>query len=369
MRRLKPKKKKKWGWIIGGSLLAILLGSIGYIGFIASKIQTVEIATSDKALGITAPVKEVIVKKPTITEKVEVEKERTDIINIALFGVDRRNSKERGRSDSMMIATLDFKNDKIKLTSLMRDVYTPVEGHGNTKLNHAYAYGGAELAIKTINQNFGTDIRDYVTVDFFALEKIIDAIGGVDIDVKPEEVDYINQHMQETANIQKKEMVKVESEGVQTLNGMQAVSYARIRYVGNGDFERTERQRRVLSAMLSELKTVNKATLPQLLMKVSPYIETSLEREEILLLGYDYLKEAPFTMEQQRFPLDGTWSSATINGGWYMKTNLEQMKEQISDYLYEDINPTPSNENPPNESNAKRNIKTPTGKLQALEIQ
>lgn len=308
-------------------LLSIILGSYFYIK--VTNVQTVKIDKSDSALGI----------KTTSTEDYEMseikEREREDVVNIALFGVDRRSSDEKGRSDSIMIATIDFKNDKLKLTSLMRDLYVPIDGHGSTKLNHAYAYGGAELAIKTINQNFDTNIRDYVTVDFFALEKIIDLLGGIEIPIKPEEVEYVNKYMKETASIQKKEAIPLKESGLQHLNGMQAVSYARIRYIG-GDFERTERQRRVLTAMIDKVQKEGNSTIPRLLLNVMPLVETSLTRSDLLSLGYDYIKQQPFSMEQQRFPLDGEWESARINGGWYMKADLEKLKESITQYIYQD---------------------------------
>lgn len=330
----KNKKKKKM-ILFSTILILVLIGIALYLYFQFTNFNTVKIDQSDQALGIS---QSLTPKTSPITPEIE-EPEREDIVNIALFGVDRRNSKERGRSDSMMIASIDFKNDKIKLISLMRDIYTPIEGHGNTKLNHAYAYGGPELAIKTINQNFGTDIRDYVTVDFFALESIIDSIGGIQMDVKPEEVDYVNKYMQETAHIQKKEITPLEIDGMQTLNGLQAVAYARIRYVGNGDFERTERQRRVLTAMLEKVKSQGKSAIPQLLLQVSPHIETSLTRSDMLSLGYEYFKQQPLTLEQERFPMDGDWTSAMINGGWYMKADWSLLKEQVTNYIYQDIHP------------------------------
>ena len=115
-----------------------------------------------------------------------------EIINIAFFGVDRRAVNEASRSDSIMILSIDEMHKKIKMSSIMRDTYVEIKNHGQTKINHAYAYGGPQLAIRTLNENFNLDIRDYVTVDFFNFEKIIDAIGGVTIDVKQDEISLIN---------------------------------------------------------------------------------------------------------------------------------------------------------------------------------
>lgn len=336
-RIMKRKQRKKVALVlVVFSLLCICI--LTYLYFTMTNYKQVKINQSNEALGIKqvephVPEKKIKPVQTTVVEKME----REDIVNIALFGVDRRSSKSTGRSDSIMIATIDFKHDKIKLTSLMRDLYVPIEGHGQTKLNHAYAFGGAELAIKTINQNFGTDIRDYVTVDFFTLEKIIDAIGGIEIDIKAEEVEFVNKFMVETAHIQKKSITPLVKGGLQTVNGMQAVSYARIRSLGDGDFKRTERQRIVLSAMINKVQKQGQSAIPQLFLQVTPHIETSLERSDILSLGVDYYKQQPFPVEQARFPMDGDWTSAIINKGWYMKSDMDKVKRKLQAYIYEDL--------------------------------
>lgn len=351
--------KRKKVVIISVASFFIVFGSIfAYIWVQLSSYRHVTIDRSNESLGITEP--------PPKPEKV-AEQRREDIIHIALFGVDRRSEKDLGRSDAMMIATIDFKHDKIKLSSLMRDIYVPIEEYGHTKLNHAYAYGGAELAIKTINQNFGTDIRDYVTVDFFTLEKIIDAIGGIELLVKEEEIEAINHFMEETARIQNKEVIPIVESGIQRLNGMQAVSFARIRSVGNGDFERTDRQRQVLSAILQEVKRQGSSAIPSLLLKISPHIETSLDQGTILSLGYEYFKHQPMELEQQRFPLDDEWQSMRINGVWYMDANIEELREKIQAYLYEDISPNPPTKELPTDSHEYQNDSTEYRSLNHLQ--
>jgi polyisoprenyl-teichoic acid--peptidoglycan teichoic acid transferase len=330
MRMNKLSKKKK---IILSSTIGIVVLIGGFIAYMYNQFNHVKIDKSDEALGITTPTKTQVEEKQ-VEEKV-YDKFDNQIINIALFGVDRRDTNERGRADSTMILTVDFKHNKLKLSSLMRDMYLDIEGHGKTKFNHAYSYGGAPLAIKTINQTFGTDIRDYVTVDFFTLEKIIDEIGGVEIDVKEEEYPLINQYMSEVAKIQKEDVVELEGSGLQTLNGKQAVAYARIRYVGNGDFERTERQRKVLSQMVSKVQGMNKAELPALAMKIMPFIETSLDVNTITDMGMQYLSEGINEMEQDRFPRDGYWKALNLKSGWYMNVDLEETQKQLQDFVYE----------------------------------
>ncbi|PLS19141.1 LytR family transcriptional regulator [Bacillus sp. M6-12] len=329
-KKLSQKRKKQ---IILCSILGVVVLVGGCIGYMYNQINHVKIDKSDEALGITRQSE----AHPETDKQEEVvyNKYNNDIINIALFGVDRRDSNDRGRADSTMILTVDFKHKKLKLSSLMRDMYLDIEGHGKTKFNHSYAYGGAPLTIKTINQTFGTDIRDYVTVDFFTLEKIIDEIGGVEIDVKEEEYPLVNQYMTEVANIKKDSIVELTHGGVQTLNGRQAVAYARIRYVGNGDFERTERQRKVLTQMLEKLQGINKAELPGLVMKILPYVETSLEANTIIDMGMEYLTKGMKDMEQDRFPRDGYWKPLSLKSGWYMQVDVEDTKQQLQDFIYE----------------------------------
>jgi LCP family protein required for cell wall assembly len=330
MRKNRMNRKKKTLLI---SALAVSLTIGGILAYLYSQFNHIEINKSDEALGIKPKSSEMVVKAETKDEPID--KFNNQIINIALFGVDRRSGDEQGRADSTMILTFDFKHNKLKLSSLMRDMYVEIEGYENTKFNHAYAYGGAPLAIKTINQNFDTDIRDYVTVDFFTLEKIIDEIGGIELDIKEEEYPLINRHMQEVANIQSEEAIQIEHAGLQTLNGKQAVAYSRIRYVGNGDFERTERQRKVLSQMVKQVEGLSKAELPALVMKVLPYVETSLDTNTIIDLGLKYMTEGIDDMEQDRFPRDGYWDTLRIKGGWYMKVDFESTKDHIDEFIYE----------------------------------
>lgn len=341
-------KKGLWVTIIF-LFLIVLVGIAGYLFIKITSFQHVSIDQSDEALGIQETREDANTNPSmtsTETEKLEKEDWENKIINIALFGVDRRKQNEKSRSDAVIILTADFKHHKIKLTSLMRDLEVSIDGHGKSKLNHAYAYGGAPLAIKTINQNFGLDIRDYVTVDFFMLAKIIDSIGGIEIDVKPGEVKHINKYIKEVADIEKTDPPYLKTGGLQTLNGMQAVAYARIRSYGNGDFERTERQRQVLIKMIEKAKSKGVLAVPSLLMELSPYVETSLNRSDILSMAYQYFKEGNMVIEQQRFPLDGTWNSGYNDaGGWVMRTDMTELKNAIQNYIFDDIPPGNSQSN------------------------
>ena len=262
---------------------------------------------------------------------------KDEIVNIALFGIDTRDMKsnKNSRSDSIIIASIDKKHNKIKLSSIMRDTYVKIDGHGYDKLNHAYAFGGPELAIKTLNQNFGLGITDYATVNFFGLEEIIDMIDGVKVDVKDYEVNEINKYIKESANIQKVKPDLLTEPGVQTLSGMQAVSYGRIRKVGNGDYERTQRQRTIIIAMINSLKENGLMNVIKLTGKASSFAETSLSTSEMVKLATDILQNmSDFTIEQKMFPEKG--EGKIIKKVWYMvPDSISDERAGIQKFVFE----------------------------------
>ncbi len=242
------------------------------------------------------------------------------IFNVAVFGVDGREGVEGERSDSIMIVSADYQHSKIKVTSLMRDTYTYYpENDDFDKLNAAYSEGGAENALKIINTNFDTPITDYITIDFTALVQMVNAVGGVEINVETdEELYWINQYLWDVNDKVKTNDPELTQTGVQTLTGSQALAYSRIRYTGNGDYDRTQRQRNVLEQVVNKAKKMNPFALISLVQKVMPYIDTSLSITEIgknivhvLLLGNAQI-------EQYRFPADGMVTDGYIDGVSYV---------------------------------------------------
>lgn len=306
--------------------LCIAIASGVYIYNELNKVTTVSIPKANEDLGI----KEEAVKK---TAK--------NITNIALFGVDSRDtSSDAGsRSDSIMILSIDEVHNKVKVTSIMRDTYVEVEGHGMTKITHAYAYGGPALAIKTINQNLDMNIRDYATVDFFSMEKIINKLGGIDIDVKKSEVNEINKYIVETAKLENKTPTKLTKSGMQHLNGIQAVTYARIRHVGNGDYERTERQRIVMEALFKKVAKGGVLKYAALLDAVLPNVETSLSKSDILSLGTKVLSSGISDVQQLRLPEDGFCKGQMIDKVYYLVADLPAAKKQLFSFVYEEEMP------------------------------
>lgn len=258
------------------------------------------------------------------------------IRNIALFGLDRRTSAEKTtRSDSIMVLTVNYDTEEIKLTSFMRDMLVGIEGKGYDKLNHSYSYGGPELAIKTLNQNFGLNIEDYVAVDFLMLEEIINKIGGVQVEVEYEEVDLINQYMNEIAVKNNKSYNKLEKSGNVILDGAQAVAFSRIRYHGDGDYERTERQRIVLSAMIEKLSKVNILDIPSLATTIMKNTETSISQFEAIQLANDYLSLDFSSPQTSRIPRDGSFTTGINKSGmWVMNVDFEKEKQYLRDWIF-----------------------------------
>lgn len=229
-------------------------------------------------------------------EKYDLDKENlkiTDLgvdgyINIIVFGVDARDGEldKNTRSDTMMLVSIDTENKKINLTSFYRDTYSYIEGHDYTKLGHAYSYGGPELAISTINDNYDLDITNFVTVNFTSVADAINLLGGVEIDVLPKEVDSLNKYGREVAKISGANFTPITSSGLQTLDGYQAVGYSRIRKI-DSDFMRTSRQRAVVNAMFSKIKTSDLSTINSMYDELSKEILTSMSNKEILTLIKD----------------------------------------------------------------------------------
>lgn len=250
------------------------------------------------------------------------------VINVALYGIDSREHDFVGRSDAIMIASFDYKHAKIKLVSVARDTYVNIPDHGQTRINHAYSYGGPELAIQTLNETFDLDITDYVAVNFDSLAEIIDELGGVDIDVTEEERQQINAYLLAGEPLRETGMVH--------LNGPQAVSYARIRKI-DSDTMRASRQREVLECLFEKAKTINPMEYPSYIRKLGSFVETSLTNDEILGLASIAAKSG-LSLEHGGFPNDYIESEGrTISGAWYYIYDLDYATAMLHAFLYDDI--------------------------------
>lgn len=261
------------------------------------------------------------------------------IKNVLLVGTDIRKENERGRSDTVILMSVDTLKKRIILTSFMRDTYLVIPGLGKNRLNAAYNYGGTEKLIDTIESNFDLYIDDYLQVDFEAFIEGIDAVGGVEIDVSSAEIENMNISIDEVNKImginpEKDIMDPYADAGLVKLNGAQALAYARIRHVGNADFERTERQRRVLTEAIDNAKKMDVFEIDRGLRKILPNITTDVSQTEIL----SYLKETPnieeYEVITQRVPADDTLYDMRVLGMAVLGMDLEANKEMLMETIY-----------------------------------
>ncbi len=310
------KKKSRWKKILIGvlSVLLVLAGGVFCAAwyFLGDLNIDTNFPKSDDELGV-----------------VSKEEQDDSITNIALYGIDSRTHDDQGHADATMILSVDKKHNKLKLISILRDTQVEIEGYGKAKITTSYWWGGAPLAIKTLNQNFNMNVRDYVRVNFDQLADLIDALGGVEIDVTQAELEEINFHMH-GIDIYDKDLYQT---GMVTLNGDQAVSYARIRNVGT-DMARADRQQEVLSAMLNKVQNMGVADYPNLIKQLSPLVTTSLDYGEMISLA-SILVNNP---ELETYTIPGEEENAwggEDEGAWVWKYDLEAAGEHIHRIIYE----------------------------------
>ena len=253
------------------ALVLILIIIFGFIFFYVkgklNKIQKVELPSGED-LGITE----------TVAQNL------TGYRNIAIFGVDSRSDDYgRGnRSDCIIIASINNDTGAIKLISVYRDTYVNIDGHGLDKITHAYSFGEAPLAIKTLNKNLDLNIDEFVTVNFDSVAEAVDQLGGVQLTITSDEIKYINQYIDGTSQNTGKKSQHITESGTYTVDGVQAVAYSRIRYTDGGDYKRTERMRTVIEAMFSKLKTKSIAEINTFADAILPHVYTNISATDIL---------------------------------------------------------------------------------------
>lgn len=259
----------------------------------------------------------------------------SDWWNILLLGTDNRYEIEDGysRTDSMIILSVNTGTREAKLTSLMRDTWVKIPGHGSSKLNAASVYGGPELTMQTISENFGVELDDYVLINITGMADVIDLLGGIRLDVTEAERRALNKGLFDLSS--RSGMEKLEKSGEQVLlNGNQAVAFARIRQI-DSDYVRTDRQRMVLTVLAEKLKEdTGVFALAQLANTLIPYVETSLDMSEMLILGMTGLQLDMASVGQLRLPADGTFKSGDYNGTWCIKPDFEKNKALLQAFIY-----------------------------------
>lgn len=246
------------------------------------------------------------------------------IVNILLIGQDRREGEETARSDSMILCTYHRKTGNVTMTSFLRDLYVPIPGHHNNRINAAYSEGGAALLDRTLRENFDLHIDGNVEVDFSQFSQIIDLLGGVQLELREDEAAEIN-----------KETGSGLSAGVQVLNGEQALTYARIRKLdADGDFSRTSRQRKLMNALLGSYRNIKWKDLLPLIDELLPLISTDMNYGRLVLLAMEILpKLSDAQITSQRIPADGTFTDEKIDGMAVLCADLEANRQLLRETL------------------------------------
>lgn len=254
---------------------------------------------------------------------------KTDIVNIALFGVDTRDKDSfSGRSDSIMIVSIDKAKNDVKLISVLRDSCVAIDGHGNQKITHAYAYGRAELAIKTLNQNFNMNITDYATINFYKLAEAIDILGGVDIDITEDErLELNNIGDDDNPNFQ-----YVEKSGMVHLTGEQASVYSRIRK-RDSDNARVDRQKKVIECLIDKARNISPTKYADLVKAGMALCETSMSVPEVL--SFAPMLSNDITIETMVVPGDEDNAVGGIyDGAWVWRYDLAAAADRMHLFIY-----------------------------------
>ena len=259
-----------------------------------------------------------------------------NVMNILLIGYDSRDADSRGRSDTNILVSINQETKEITMTSIMRDCYVSIPGYGNNRINAAYAFGGGSLLIETIEKNFQISVNNYVAVNFYAFMDIIDLIGGIEIEVSDAEAEVMNRYIRELNRLEGSEEAKdqLNQGGTLHLNGKQTLAYTRVRYVGNADFDRTERQRTVLEKVFEKAKQMDLLELNDLLNCLLPEVSTDMSEKEVLFLllkGPAYLQ---YDLKSLRIPADGTYESLRINGMEVLGVDLEANRKLLEQEVY-----------------------------------
>ena len=257
--------------------------------------------------------------------------------SVLLIGTDGRSLNEQGRSDTMILLSLNSSTNELSMTSFMRDCYVEIPGYGMDKLNAAYSYGGATLLMDTIERNFNVQIDDYVSINFLSFASIVDSVGGIDVDVSDAEAGEINTILQAEVNEIMGDAVDsdlLSSGGKLHLSGKQALSYARIRYIGNADFERTQRQREVIGKVLDKVKTLKPSILSNIAKNVMPQVTTNMDTIQLYVLSLRLPFAARYDRVQLQIPAEGTYHGESTNAGDALVLDFDQNYDIISEKVF-----------------------------------
>ena len=247
-------------------------------------------------------------------------------LDVLLIGVDTRGEKQDGRSDTMMLMRIDRESGSVRLVSFLRDLYVSVPGHGKTRLNAAYFYGGEKLLKETLEKNFGITVDRTASVHFSTLSELVDEMDGVEIDVTDKELPWLNRLLQDFS------MPPLETAGKQRLSGVEALCYSRIRKP-DSDFQRTSRQQAVIAAMLERLKEKSKWDLLRMAVRHMKKVETDLTFGDVVSLVPLIAKMDRAEIQTARMPCEGAFTEETVNGMMVLVPDLKRCRNALQDFL------------------------------------
>lgn len=256
--------------------------------------------------------------------------------NILLMGGDSRSLTGYERTDSMIILSLNRDSGEMKMTSIMRDTWVKYPGRNQSnRINAANVFGGPDLAMATVNSCFGTDIEDYVLINMTGLIKVIDLVGGVDLEITESERKYANQYagsyLGATADYDGE--TSLSSSGLVHMNGLLAMSYARNRYT-DSDYGRVMRQQKVLLALAEKAQDTEVDELMNMAGEISDYMQTNMTNDELREVATAALVAETQDVGQFRIPVDGTFDSGILNGMWTIRPNFEKNTELLHEFIY-----------------------------------
>ncbi len=270
--------------------------------------------------------------------------------NILLLGRDSHAPSQRnGLSDIMIVLTLDRNAKTMKLTTIMRDLWVDIPGYGPNKINAAYSYGGARLAVRTVNEYLDLDIEKYAVVDILGSEKIVDSLGGLTLSLTAEEIPYFNAGVYEADDLfpDTPWVNGIYKPGTYGMNGRQVVAYTRMRK-SDSDFQRTQRQRDVLLKLLAEFRNADLATKTTVVKQGVSLVKTNLSPAEITELAFQVLPALDSDVKQFRLPTDGDYA-VRQDGGWRMVADRDAMLPKLQEFIWGrtfDFSPLPASGSP-----------------------
>lgn len=310
------KKLKKILLLSSIAIILIALSIFAFIKTLSSKVERIDI---DRA-SITE------VSKGTVPEN------SNEVITMALLGADYSNNN--GAADVTMLLSINKKTNEINLCSLMRDMYLDLPDGGMSNLNYTLNDGGAELLLKTINYNFGLAIDKFAQVNLHTLPIIIDKLGGLELNIDNDELNYINNYIDNIDSENNTSTEHITTTGTQLLNGTQVAAYCRIRYTSGGDYKRTERHRIVINALFNKFKDISLTEGLSLSNEILGLVSTNLTDSEIISIGSTLLSMNSASINQGRFPEDGDHYTEWTDM-YHMIIDKETTREKLQSFLYE----------------------------------